>query len=44
MLSLVDMRASVISNGVEKTDQKIDDLVYKLYGITEEERKVIVGS
>jgi len=34
---------SIISNGVEKTDKEIDDLVYKLYGITEEERKMIEG-
>jgi hypothetical protein len=27
----------------EKTDKEIDDLVYKLYGITEKERKVIEG-
>jgi len=27
----------------EKTDREIDDLVYRLYGITEEEREVIEG-
>ncbi|MBE0433822.1 N-6 DNA methylase [candidate division WOR-3 bacterium] len=29
---------------IEKTDEEIDDLVYKLYEITEEERKVIEGT
>ena len=28
---------------IEKTDRVIDDLVYKLYGITEEEKKIIEG-
>lgn len=37
------MLVSIISNGVEKTDREVDELVYKLYGITEEERKVIEG-
>jgi hypothetical protein len=27
--------------GVDKTDNAIDELVYKLYGITEEEKKII---
>lgn len=26
---------------IAHTDREIDDLVYKLYGITEEERKII---
>ncbi len=30
-----------IQRQIEKTDKEIDDLVYKLYGITEEERKTI---
>jgi len=30
-----------IQRQVEKTDREIDDLVYKLYGITENERKII---
>jgi hypothetical protein len=25
------------------TDEKIDDIVYELYGVTEEERKIIEG-
>jgi hypothetical protein len=32
-----------IQRQIEKTDREIDDLVYKLYGITEKERKVIEG-
>ncbi|MFQ6003020.1 MAG: hypothetical protein ACE5KJ_04675 [Candidatus Zixiibacteriota bacterium] len=28
---------------IEKTDREIDDLVYKLYGIAERERKIIEG-
>ena len=30
-----------IQRQIEKTDKEIDDIVYKLYGITEEERKII---
>jgi type I restriction-modification system DNA methylase subunit len=29
---------------IKKTDAQIDDIVYKIYGITDEERKVIEGS
>ncbi len=29
---------------IEKTDREIDDLVYRLYGITKEERKIIEGT
>jgi len=32
-----------IQRQIEKSDKEIDDLVYKLYGITEEERQVIEG-
>jgi type I restriction-modification system DNA methylase subunit len=32
-----------IQRQIEKTDREIDDLVYKLYGITEEEKKIIEG-
>lgn len=32
-----------IQRQIEKTDREIDELVYKLYGITEEEKKVIEG-
>ncbi len=29
---------------IKKTDAEIDELVYKIYGITEEERKIIEKS
>jgi len=32
-----------IQRQIEKTDKEIDDLVYKIYGITEEEKKIIEG-
>ncbi|MEO0124505.1 MAG: hypothetical protein ABIL69_10950 [candidate division WOR-3 bacterium] len=32
-----------IQKQIEKTDREIDEIVYKLYGITEEEKKVIEG-
>jgi len=36
-------RKDQIQRQIAKTDREIDDLVYKLYGITEEERKMIEG-
>jgi len=30
-----------IQRQIEKTDKAIDEIVYKLYGITEEEKKII---
>ena len=32
-----------IQRQIEKTDREIDDMVYKLYGITNKERKIIEG-
>ena len=32
-----------IQRQIEKTDKEIDEIVYKLYGITEEEKKIIEG-
>lgn len=32
-----------IQRQIEKTDREIDEIVYKLYGITEEEREIIEG-
>ncbi len=32
-----------IQRQIDKTDREIDELVYRLYGITEEERKIIEG-
>ncbi|MGB3479216.1 MAG: N-6 DNA methylase, partial [bacterium] len=36
-------RKEQIQRQMEKTDKEIDDLVYRLYGITDEERKIIEG-
>jgi hypothetical protein len=33
-----------IEDEINKTDAEIDDLVYKIYGITEEEKKIIEES
>ena len=33
-----------IEQEIKKTDNEIDELVYKLYGITEEEKKIIEES
>ena len=33
-----------IQEEIKKTDNEIDELVYKLYGITDEEKKIIVES
>ncbi len=32
-----------VEREIEATDRKIDEIVYRLYGITEEERKIIEG-
>lgn len=32
-----------IEEGIKKTDAEIDEMVYRIYGITEEERKIIEG-
>ena len=40
---LTDERAQ-LEEEIKKTDAQIDDLVYKIYGITDEERKVIEGA
>ena len=33
-----------IEQEIQKTDKEIDELVYQLYGITEEEKKIIEES
>ena len=33
-----------IETEIKKTDNEIDELVYKLYGITDEEKKIIEDS
>ncbi len=32
-----------IQREIDKTDKEIDNIVYKLYNITDEERKIIEG-
>ncbi|MEK7078661.1 MAG: hypothetical protein AAB929_01195, partial [Patescibacteria group bacterium] len=32
-----------VKSEIEKTDKKIDDEVYRLYGLTEEEIKIVEG-
>ena len=39
----VDKRKE-LERDIEKTDREIDDLVYKIYNITEAERKIIEAS
>lgn len=38
-----DYEKNTLHRQIAATDKQIDDLVYKLYGITEEERKIIEG-
>ncbi len=33
-----------LERDITSTDQEIDELVYELYGITDEERRIIEGS
>jgi len=40
---LTDERA-VIDDEIKKTDSEIDELVYRIYGITENEKEIIEGS
>ncbi|TET77259.1 MAG: hypothetical protein E3J41_07415 [Candidatus Cloacimonadota bacterium] len=37
------VRYNRLSNGVKKLERKFDQLVYKLYGLTEEEIKIVEG-
>ena len=36
--------AQTIKAEIEKTDKEIDQMVYELYGLTEEEIKIVEGS
>ena len=38
-----DHEKTALQRQIETTDKQIDKLVYELYGITEEERKIIEG-
>ena len=37
----IDHEKTVLQPQIDATDKQIDELVYELYGITEEERKII---
>ncbi len=37
-----DPEKTALLRQIEATDKQIDELVYELYGITDEERKIIV--
>jgi hypothetical protein len=39
-----DAGATELGREIAATDREIDDLVYELYGITDEERKIIEGA
>ena len=43
-LAGTDQEKAVLSRQIEATDQRIDELVYELYGLTEEEIKIVEGS
>ena len=36
-------KALAIKNGIDKTDKEIDQMVYQLYGLTDEEIKIVEG-
>jgi hypothetical protein len=40
----LDHERTLLSRHVEATDGEIDKLVYELYGLTEEEIKIVVGT
>jgi len=39
--SLTELEKQKLQKEIKKTDNEIDELVYQLYGITEEEKKII---
>ena len=39
-----EQEKTVIQRQIEATDKQIDQLVYELYGLTEEEIKIVEGS
>lgn len=38
-----DTQKSILQRQIEATDREIDQLVYELYGLTEEEIKIVEG-
>ena len=39
-----DQEQTIVKRQIVATDKEIDELVYKLYGLTEEERKIVEGT
>ena len=39
----LEQEKTMLSRQIEATDESIDKLVYELYGLTEEEIKIVVG-
>jgi len=37
-------KALALKNEIDKTDKEIDQMVYQLYGLTEEEIKIVEGN
>jgi len=42
-LTIADHEKTVIQRQIEATDEQIDQLVYELYALTEEEIKIVEG-
>lgn len=43
-INLTAFEKQRVEEEIKKTDNEIDELVYQLYGITEEEKKIIEDS
>ena len=43
-LARTDQEKTLLRRQIESTDQKIDKLVYELYGLTKEEREIVNSS
>jgi hypothetical protein len=39
-----DHEKTALHRQIDATDKQIDELVYELYGLTEEERRIVEGS
>ena len=42
-LAKTDHEKTIIQRQIDGTDRRIDELVYELYGLTEEEIKIVEG-
>jgi len=38
-----DQEQTIVKRQIAATDKEIDDLVYELYGLTEEDRRIVEG-